>query len=334
MNLLIENLNSALLNKIDANVIKTLHGEFTKEDLANELSNLYFSKVIIDITAIKDYENFSSLFDFLNYFDKDRIIILLDENTSKECVSKLVQEGYYDFTKNVGGINYLTEHPNTLKDVEKYIIANQFQNPLNEQISEPLYINSKKEDNTFAQNNKQFVIGIQNLTPHAGSTTLTYLFTKRLSNFYNVEGIEMRKQDHIYFRDLSITECTSKEELKQIIRARRDKEVIVVDLNDIAGNDICNEVLYLIEPGIISLSKLFTTNNYKELINSGKVVLNRSSINNEDLPSFEYETGIKVFYNLKNIDERLSSNAEIDELLFKLGLNKVKSSRGFFGIFQ
>ena len=33
MNLLIENLNSALLSKIDLNAIKTLHGEFTKEDI-------------------------------------------------------------------------------------------------------------------------------------------------------------------------------------------------------------------------------------------------------------------------------------------------------------
>ena len=333
MNLLIENLNSALLSKIDLNAIKTLHGEFTKEDLSKELGNLYFSKVIIDITAIKDYSDFSSLFDFLGYFDKDRIILLLDENTSKECVSKLVQEGYYDFTKNIGGINYLTDHPNTLKDVEKYIIANQFQNPLNNQEESTLNI-TNTENSTFVKNENQIVIGIQDLTPHAGSTTLTCLFTKKLSTKYNVLGIELLKQDHIYLRDIPITECTSKEEVKQIIRTSKDKEVIIIDLNGVDGRDICNEVLYLIEPGIISLNKLFTTNNYKEFINSGKVVLNRSSLNDTDLPSFEYETGIKVFYNLKNIDERANSIEEVNNLLLKLGFNRIQSERGLFGIFR
>lgn len=337
MNLLIENLNSALLNKIDANVIKTLHGEFTKDELSKELVNFYYSKVIIDITAIKDYTNFNTLFDFLSYFEKDQVIILLDENTSKECISKLVQEGYYDFTRNVGGINYLTTHPNTLKDVEKYIIQNQFQNPLfnNNQMDSLLTDTSKSSDNLYKKNENQIVIGIQNLTPHAGATTLTYMFVKALKDKYNVEGIEMMSQDHIYLRDIPISESTSLEDLKQKMRTLKSKEVVVIDLNDIDGSAVCDYIIYLIEPGIVNLNKLLTSNkNYSRIFKEEKIVLNRSTVNNKDIPSFEYETGIKVFYNLKNIDERNDKIQEVNNLLIKLGFNKLESNKGLFSFLR
>ncbi len=336
MNLLIENLNSALLSRIDANVIKTLHGEFTKDDLAKELVNFYYSKVIIDITAIKDYTNFNALFEFLGYFQKDQVIILLDENTSKECISKLVQEGYYDFTRNVGGINYLSTHPNTLKDVEKYIIQNQFQNPLfNNKEESILTENSKKVDTQYQKNENQIVIGIKDLTPHAGATTLMYMFVKALKDKYSVEGIEMMSQDHIYLRDIPISESTSLEDLKQKIKTLKNKEVVIVDLNDIDGSVVCDNIIYLIEPGIVNLNKLLTSNrNYSRIFKEEKIVLNRSSVNNKDIPSFEYETGIKVFYNLGNIDDRSIKVQDVDNLLIKLGFNKLHASRGLFSFFK
>ena len=130
MNLLIENLNSNLLNSANINVIKTLQGEFTREELEEQLVNFYYEKVIIDITAIKNYTDFDVLFSFLSYFEKSKVILFVDSNTSRECISKLVQNGYYNFTKNVGGIDYLTTNSNTLKDVEKYIIVNSFQDAI------------------------------------------------------------------------------------------------------------------------------------------------------------------------------------------------------------
>lgn len=329
MNLLIENLNSALLNKIDANVIKTLQGEFAKEDLNNEISNLYFSKVIIDITAIKDYTDFNTLFDFLSYFEKDRVILLLDDSVSKECISKLVQEGYYDFTKNVGGINYLASHPNTLKDVEKYILPNEF-NPLNNNLN---IINKPVETKENLPNNNQVIIGIQNLTPHAGATTLMYMMVKMLKTKYNVMGIELAHQDYIFFRDPNITIAITLEELKQKIKNSKDKEIIIVDLNGLLDQNICNDILYLIEPGVINLNRLFKDINNKNLSN-GKIVLNRSSIKDSDIPSFEYETKMKVFANLPNLNERANNINEIIDLLIKLGFNKLQNNKGFWNLFR
>ena len=314
-----------LLSKIDANVIKTLNGEFTKADLDKELANLYFGKVIIDITAIKDYNNFSSLFDFLSYFEREKIIILLDENTSKECISKLVQSGYYNFTKNVGGINYLASYPNTLKDVEKYIISNEF-NPLNNNINDKV----AKESSSKVKNH--IVIGIQNLTPHAGATTLMYMMIKVLKSKYTVEGIELAHQDYIYFRDSNITVAVTLEELNQKLKSLKDKDVIIVDLNGLNGYEICDDILYLIEPGIINLNKLLKNN--KVNLSEGKIILNRSSINDNSIPSFEDETKIKVFANLPNLNERANNIEEINELLIKLGFDKIQNNKGFWNLFR
>ena len=343
MNLLIENLNSALLNRIDVNVIKTLHGEFTKGDLDDQLVNLYYSKVIIDITAIKDYTDFDILFDFLSYFEKEKVILLLDNNTTKECISKLVQNGYYDFTKNVGGINFLTTHPNTLKDVEKYIIVNSFQNPLTEDttsssfnpfgdISKSTNVNEDK----VVKNPNQIIIGIQDLTPHAGATSLMYMMVKELRNYYSAVGVEMINQDALYFRDPDICESTSYDDLKFKIKSFKDKQAVIIDLNTIKANDLCDFVLFLVEPGIVSLTKLLTSNqDYSRIMgDNARIVLNRCSLIDTDIPSFEYETKLKVFHILGNIDERSSRNKAVDELLIKLGFDKFKSGGGLFGLFK
>ena len=341
MNLLIENLNSTLLNGIDVNVIKTLHGEFTRGELDDQLVNLTYSKVIIDITAIKNRNDFDVLFDFLSYFDKSKVILFLDNSVSKECVSKLVQNGYYDFTKNVGGINYLTTHPNKMKDVEKYLIVNSFSSPIVEEKKQEfnpfgdLSTDSTPNEDKAVKNENQIVIGIQNLTPHAGATTLMYMMIKTLRNYYRVAGVEMINQDALYYRDPDISESTSYDDLKYKIKSFKDKQAVIIDLNTVNGNVLCDFVLFLVEPGIVSLSKLLNKNQSyaKIMASNARIVLNRCSLPEADIPSFEYETKLKVFHILGNIDDRSSRNKEVDELLVKLGFDKIRRG-GLFGIFR
>lgn len=343
MNLLIENLNSNLLNSANINVIKTLQGEFTREELEEQLVNFYYEKVIIDITAIKNYTDFDVLFSFLSYFEKSKVILFVDSNTSRECISKLVQNGYYNFTKNVGGIDYLTTNSNTLKDVEKYIIVNSFQDAIStgDGYSFNPFGNVSKDTtianpNKTVQNDNQVVIGIENLTPHAGATTLMYMMVKELRKYYSVVGIEMVNQDHLYFRDPDICGSTSYDDLKFKIKSFNKKEAIIVDLNSIKANDLCDFVLFLVEPGIISLTKLL--NNYQDysriMGDNARIVLNRSSIIDADLPSFEYETKLKVFHILGNLNERSSTNKPLDALLVKIGFEKFSSNGGLFGLFK
>ena len=61
MNVIISNKYQALLANLDIAVIKTINGVFTIDELVAQFSNFYFNKMIIDITALDDYENISKL---------------------------------------------------------------------------------------------------------------------------------------------------------------------------------------------------------------------------------------------------------------------------------
>lgn len=335
MNIIIKNRNRVIDNA-QIEVLKTLTGEFERKDLEEQLVNLTFNKVIIDITAIKNYYDPTSLFYFLSYFDVNKVILLLDDSplvNSNGFLTSLIDKGYYNFTRNISGINYLIDHPNKYEDVEKYkqvTIQNAF-NPLTGNLTETKGPTSQV---TYEKNKKQKVIGIQNLTEHSGATTLMYLMLKQLSSSCKVKGIEMMKQDSLYFRDNNITYATSLEDLKMRISSMRDVEVIIVDLNDIDGKEVCDEILFLVEPGIIKLNKLLKSGSIIfEKIQNGKVILNRSAILQEEINTFEYETKLKIFLNIPNINDRKENNTAINALLAKLGLKK-QTSHGLFDLFK
>ena len=71
MNLVIINENISVMNSLTIDIIKTLTGVYDVSNLEQELVNFYFNKVIIDITAIKNYFFKDDLLAFLNYFGKN-----------------------------------------------------------------------------------------------------------------------------------------------------------------------------------------------------------------------------------------------------------------------
>ena len=150
MNIAIKNENINVMNFLDVEIIKTLDGSFTKEDLEKELINFYYNKVILDITAIKNYYDQDTLFNFLSYWEPSRIILVL--NNTEFCnnpafLKKLVEKGYYNFSKNASGISFLVNKPNTLEDVKKYLEGETLYNPLNKNeitAEENYYINKNK----------------------------------------------------------------------------------------------------------------------------------------------------------------------------------------------
>ena len=98
--------------------------------------------------------------------------------------------------------------------------------------------------------------------------------------------------------------------------------------------EICNKVIYLVDPGSTKLYKIIKGNQkeYEHLLNCN-VVLNRSNIKNDSLKNFEYETHLKIVGNVPNLNERLDSNSELNDLVkFLVGNIKVKSSHG--GLFS
>ena len=136
MNVIISNKYQALLANLDIDVIKSINGEFTVDELIAQFSNFYYNKMIIDITAIKDYQNINVIQNLSVNFDMSKVILLLDDSetvNSPMYLSQLVSMGIYNFTTNINVIKYLIDNPNTYKDVASYHNINGFKKPtLNE----------------------------------------------------------------------------------------------------------------------------------------------------------------------------------------------------------
>jgi len=135
MNIIIKNTNANLVEEFDDEVIKTLEGEFTIDQVQEKITSVYYNKVIIDITAIKDYGNIDNVIKFLRIFDHLKIIIVLkamELNKQNMIVSKLIENGYYNFATNVNEIKTLMAEPNSSQNVEKYFAESSSNlNPMN-----------------------------------------------------------------------------------------------------------------------------------------------------------------------------------------------------------
>lgn len=123
MNIIISNRFQYLLNGLDAEIIKSIHGVFNAEEIVKELDGLFYERLILDITAIKDSNNIEVLQKLSASLDMSKIILLLDDSkeyTEPEFLSAIISMGIYNFTKNIKGVQYLLTNPNKYGDVVKY----------------------------------------------------------------------------------------------------------------------------------------------------------------------------------------------------------------------
>ncbi len=330
MNVIVSNNYQTLLGTLEIDVIKSINGVFEVSEIINQFKNFFYNKMIIDVTAIKDYEKIEVIQELSMNFDMNNVILLLDDSqivNSPSYLSQLVSMGIYNFTKKGEVVTFLIDNPNSYKDVANYQHLN------NQPESEQIKLNSSAGvDKGFIG---QRIIGIKNMTVHAGSTTLAYILKTHLQKYYSVKCIELDKNDFSYFGDKELLNTTS-DNIHNFIRMNSGIEVIIVDLNN-SGEIPNSETLYLIEPGIIKLNKLIKQNNrIFDALKNSKIILNRSTLNSKDVVDFEKESGSKVFSNIPNIDDKIDKEASIVSLLTLLGftrLNEDKENKGIFGIF-
>lgn len=317
MNVIVSNKYQSLLATLDIDIIKNINGEFEVEDLVSQFTNFYYNKMILDITALKNYQDISTLQNLSVSMDVSNIILLLDDSeivNSPKYLSSLISMGIYNFTRNVDAIKFLINNPNTYKDVAQYHQLNNAST-------------SSDDSGDFNKLNLR-VIGIKNVTNHAGSTTLTYLLKKQLAKKYNVIAVEVDEHDFIYFNDKTL-KTTSSLDLPAFIAMNSEAEVILVDLNDRGSLSSCSEVIYLIEPGLIKLNKLIRKDKRAfEKLHDKKIVLNRSILNQRDVKDFEYESKSKVFFNIPYLDDKLDNQKILEEFLIKLGFARFEDSIG------
>lgn len=329
MNVIVANRYQPMLQTLEIDVIKRLDGEFTVDELISKFQNFFFQRMILDITAIKNYKNIETLQKLATSLDMDKVILLLDdseESSSTTYLSKLISLGIYNFTKNVEGIMYLYENPNTYRDVAQYHQLNDIKEVVVEKFGPA--VGTK-------------ILGIKNVNQAAGATTFTYMMKKQLSKNYSVAAIEVGKNDFSYFREKDMVSCTE-EQVGNTIARFNEKDIVIVDLNNSTEAEaICHEVIYLLEPSTIKLNKLISRNpRVMTSLKNKKVVLNQSVLSSKDVLEFQAEAGIKVFYNMPALDEREKDITALDPFLVRLGFERQANGEntkknkilGFFGM--
>ena len=61
MNVIIANKYRDALASLDIDVIKKLEGEFSVDEIVETFKNFFFQRMILDITALKDYKDIKTL---------------------------------------------------------------------------------------------------------------------------------------------------------------------------------------------------------------------------------------------------------------------------------
>ena len=354
MNVIVENEQRDLLTNLDIDIIKSISGTYDVTELVSMFKDFFFSKMILDVTAINQYKDIHTYEVLAQGLDVQKIIFLLPDKSSlctPNFLSHLISLGIYNFTSKVNGIKYLLKKSNTLEDVahiRTMVNKDYSHDPSASSNNSVDNRNVSKETNndnyqTVAKdpNVPTKIIGFRNVTEHAGATTLIYMMKKELSLRYgheNVIAIEIENNDFQLFNEKTMISIRENE-VPGIISKYSNASIILVDLNQCKDDSFCHDIIFLIEPSTIRLNGLIRAHKdaFSKLMNC-KVVLNQSLLLNNDIFDFESEAGIKVFYNIPPLDER-KRNGIIHEFIIKLGLSndKPSSSGGsnkIFGLFR
>ena len=331
MNVIVSNQNKEILSNLDIDLIKSIDGEFTPEEIAAQFPpNFYYNKMVLDITAIKSYEKINVIQELSLLIDMSKVVLFLNDSevvNSPTYLSQLVSMGIYNFTKSVDAVKFLIDNPNSYKDVASY-------HQLNNVAAQPFKASQGMDD---IEDTRLRVIGFKNVTNGAGATTLVYMLKKQLEKLYGVIAVEINKNDFIYLNDKSLQSTT---DLASFINNNQKSEVILVDLNDFDGEELCTEVVYLIEPGLIKLNKLIRKDNmiFDKLRNK-KIVLNRSILTAKDVSDFESESNSKIFFNIPNLDDKKDYQKVLEDFLIEMEFRRFKptnsgKSKNIFSIFK
>ena len=345
MNVIVSNKYAAMLSSLSTKIdlIKTVDGEFQVDDLIAQFDNFFFNKMILDITAISGYQDITQIQRLSFGMDMSKIVLLLDDSpivNSQQYLSELVSMGIYNFTRNIDAIAYLIDNPNSYKDVAQFHMiggaAPMGQNcggmqqgnngkgtfGFNQPANEQAYVNSSAMSPAMGATR---VIGIKGLTEHAGATTLIYMLKKQLSEHYHVLGLELDKNDFLYFNDPDLKSVSSKELSSIISNPINNYNVILIDINSSSEEANCSEMLYLIEPSTLRLNKMIRRDRaILSKIRGMKIILNMSLLDPTDIKDFEGEAGCSVFHNIPPLDDKKDRHRVLDELLNKLGFDKNK----------
>ena len=316
MNVIVGNQQQVVLDRLDIDIIKRVHGCYEVSELIDMFRTFYFNKMVLDVTAMKKYNDIDTYKELINGLKADKIILYISENSNlctANFLSQLVDIGIYNFTSNFEGIRYLTKHTNSYQEVEHIHKLASRTKGITQTVVKQRDEDELKEIKSDLGNK---VIGFRNITSHAGSTTLIYMLKKELESVYgnnSVLAIEINKTDFSVYVDKEMI-SVSKDKVKEILKQADNYKIILIDLNDFTENSICFQRL-----------------------KGRKVILNKSLLSEKEISNFESEAKIEVFYNIPPLNER-KRNEIIYDFLEKINLinenDRNESSNRVFGLFR
>lgn len=339
MNVIIANENTDKLSTLDIDVIKSISGVYEPEEIVEMFKNFFYSKMVIDVTAIRHYTEIRSYEIISKGLNPEKIIFYLPEGSSlctTNFLVSLINLGIYNFTTNCEGIKLLMEKSNTIKDVDQILRMNKSQ--VNSSDIDPK-ISEVVAKQSYSSNS--IVLGFKNVTDHAGATTLIYMLMKEINSCLGKDksiALEIDKNDFQLFNDKNMLSVRQNEVKNAIMKL--NKEIVLIDLNNSSDSSMCSDVFYLVEPSIIKLNRLIRRNKsiFVNLQNR-KIVLNHSLLMDNDINDFENEANVKVFFNIPPLDDR-KRNGILNDFLIKIGIinnhfSQNKNSSGkIFGLFR
>ena len=366
MNVIVTNKQQNQLSTLDIDIIKSISGIYEANEIVEMFKNFFYSKMILDVTAIKNYDNPASYQIIAKGLDPDKIIFYLPEGSNlctSNFLSRLISIGIFNFTTNTDGVKYLLKKSNTYKDVQHIqqmasqsgFIENsndqpKQNNPMSQNInssqsySQPDYnANNSYNSQSFVsmpqnRGNGPMIIGFRNVSKQAGASTFIYIMKKELNSVMgdNIIAIEVDKNDFQFFNDKKMISTTAVQ-LRSTIDNYRNASIILIDLNELKDDNMCGDVIYLLEPTMIKLNRVVRRNrNIFGILKNKKLVLNKSLLNNKDVSDFEYEANMRVFYNMPPLDER-KRNPAMNDFLSRMGIiggNNQNNNGRIFGLFR
>lgn len=335
MNVLVVNQQENVLSPLNIEIIKTLRGTFSADELISTFTNFFFARMIIDITALQMPEDIVTYQKLSIGLPIDKIILLIPPNSrvaNNFFLSKLISMGYYNFTTNGDGVMYLLNTPNTYKEVahlhqpevapQQMMPQQQVQQPMMpQQGMQPMQQPMGQMGQMAPMMAGPRSLGVKDITDGAGASSLIYMMKKELeAQNLSVLAIEVEKREFAFFKEKNMI-STDKHSVAQEIMKAGNFNYVLVDLNDY-DEPLCDDVIYLIEPSVIKLNKLMLRDRtIFSKLRGKKVIVNKSILSQADVREFSQEAGIRLFYVLPPLNDRERSR-DIYDLLAHLGMLK------------
>ena len=89
MNVIVANNQRDVLSNLDIDIIKSIYGEYDASEIVEMFKNFFYNRMILDVTAIKDFKNIESFKAIASGLDADKIIFFLPKGT-EVCTSNYI----------------------------------------------------------------------------------------------------------------------------------------------------------------------------------------------------------------------------------------------------